>query len=83
MNYAHEIDQTGDEQMSVSLLNATYYSLAPQTRTALYLDDIFPNMNSLLVGNLRIRSDKAIYGFSLMHDSGFKFLMPLSAMPLF
>ncbi len=61
----------------------TTITLAPQTCTAVYLNDIFPNMDSLLVGNLCIQSDKALYGFSLMHDSGFNFLMPLSAVPLF
>jgi hypothetical protein len=65
------------------LIDSTPLTLNPQTRTAVYLNSLFPNMDPLLVGNLRIRSDKAIYSFSLMNDSGFNFLMPMLPIRLF
>jgi len=58
-------------------------TIPAMTRIAVYLDTLFPDMNPLLVGNLRISSDKALYGFSLMNDSGFNFLMAMPAIPLF
>jgi hypothetical protein len=64
-------------------IGETSITLAPMSRTAEYLDSFFPDMDPLFLGNLRIRSDKAIYGFSIMNDPGFAFLMLMPAVPLF
>ncbi|MBP1594791.1 MAG: 6-phosphogluconolactonase [Acidobacteria bacterium] len=66
-----------------NVINRTTLKLGPMSHTAVYMNTLFPNMDPLLLGNLRIRSDKSLYGFSLMNDSGFKFLMPMPAIPFF
>ena len=58
-------------------------TLAPHSRTAAYLDSLFPNMDPLLIGNLRIRSDKAVYGFGIVNDSNFMFVMAMPPIPFF
>ncbi len=64
-------------------LEETAITLPALSRTAVYLDSLFPDMDPLLLGNLRVRSDKGIYGFSIMSDPGFAFLMLMPAVPLF
>ena len=58
-------------------------TLAPHSLTAAYLDSLFPNMDPLLIGNLRIRSDKAVYGFGIVNDSNFMFVMAMPPIPFF
>jgi hypothetical protein len=65
--------------MDCALISTETLILEPKSRTSVYLDSLFPGMNPLLMGNLRVRSDKGIYGFGIVNDSGFNFVM---AMPL-
>jgi hypothetical protein len=55
----------------------------PLSRTAAYLDSLFPGMDPLLVGNLRVRSDKALCGYGIVNDSGFNFVISMSVISIF
>jgi hypothetical protein len=65
------------------LIRSATSRLAPGSRTALYLDQLFPNLGSLLLSNVRIHSDTPIFGFGLIHDSSLDFMtsMPPIAFP--
>ena len=60
---------------------STAVTLAPGTRTAMYLNDYFPNLAPYLVANIRIRSDQPIHSFSLMHDRALHFVAAIPAVP--
>lgn len=57
-------------------------SLSPGTRTARYLNQFFPNLGRLSVANVRIHSDKPLFGFSLLHDDSVHFISGLPPIPL-
>jgi hypothetical protein len=66
-----------------NMLASTSLTLGPQSRTAAYLDDIFQGMDPLLIGNLRIRSDKALCGYAIVNDTAFNFVFAMPAIVLF
>ncbi len=65
-----------------TLDRSTDVFLGPESRTAVYLNGFFPNMEPMLVGNIRVRSDKPLYGMALIHDDGFRFMTAIPPMPL-
>jgi hypothetical protein len=69
--------------MDGNIIATAPLTLNPLSRTAAYLDTLFPGMNSLLMGNLRIRSDKALCGYGIVNDSGFNFVMAMPAISIF
>src|SRR5262249_47814981 len=50
---------------------STSFVLPPNGSSALYLDNYFPTLEPRLVGNVRVRSDQPLNGFSLIHDRSF------------
>jgi deoxycytidylate deaminase len=66
-----------------TMTRAATLNLAPGSRMSLYLDQVFPNLGSVLVSNIRIHSTLPLFGFSLIHDSGLNFIvsMPPIAFP--
>jgi hypothetical protein len=66
-----------------TMTRAATLNLAPGSRTSLYLDQVFPNLGSVLVSNIRIHSTLPLFAFSLIHDSGLNFMasMPPIAFP--
>jgi deoxycytidylate deaminase len=58
-------------------------SLPSGSRTSVYLDQVFPNLGSVLVSNIRIHSSRPLFGFGLIHDSDLNFIasMPSIAFP--
>jgi len=66
-----------------TLAKITTVDLPPNNRTALYLTDWFPGMAPLLFGNVRIHSNKPIFGFGQMNDLALHFLsaVPMIAIP--
>jgi len=64
-----------------TLDRSTAFTLPSGTRVALYLSDFFPNLAPHLVGNIRIRSDKGIHGFSLVNDRSLHFLTAVPPIP--
>lgn len=65
------------------LATSPVLTLAPQTRTAVYLDSLFPNMDPIWIGNLRIRADKPIYGFGIINDAAFNYVMMMHPIKMF
>ncbi len=57
-------------------------TLAAGHRTALYLPSFFPNLGPRLTGHVRVRADKPLFGFSLIHDARFTFMTAIPALPL-
>jgi len=55
--------------------------LPPGTRTALYLGDYFPGLEPHLLGNIRVFSNRAIHGLSLINDRQFHFLAAVPPIP--
>jgi hypothetical protein len=66
-----------------TMTRAATLNLAPGSRTSLYLDQVLPNLGSVLVSNIRIHSTLPLFAFSLIHDSGLNFIvsMPPIAFP--
>jgi hypothetical protein len=95
----NEIDQTGIALLNPNsdpaqvvlelwgvdgiIIATALLKLDPQSRTAAYLDSLFPGMNPLLIGNLRVRSDKALCGYGIVNDSLFNFVMAMPAISIF
>jgi hypothetical protein len=65
-----------------TLYKSNTVSMSPGTRTAQYLNQLFPNLGSLLVGNVRIHADKPIFGFGLLHDGDVHFISALPPIPI-
>jgi hypothetical protein len=65
--------------MDGKMIATTSMTLPPLSRTAAYLDSLFRGMDPLLMGNLRIRSDKSLCGFALVNDAAFNFVMAMPA----
>ncbi len=55
-------------------------TLAPGTRTAEYLTGFFPGLPARLDGYIRIRSDRSLHAFGLMHDDGYSYMAALPPM---
>ncbi len=60
-----------------TLLRSASVSLAPGTRIAQYLNELFPGLKSLDVGNVRIRSTQPLHGLALVHDNSLHFLISI------
>ncbi len=81
---------SGNEQANVQLElwgedgtldRSSSITLAPGSRTALYLADYFPGLEPRLVGNIRIRSDRPLHGFSILNDRDLNFLCAIPPIP--
>jgi len=64
-----------------TLYRSSTVNLSSGTRTAQYLNQLFSNLGSLLVGNVRVHSNKPIFGFGLLHDGGVNFISALPPIP--
>jgi hypothetical protein len=69
--------------MDGNIIATTSITIDPQSRIAAYMDQLFVGMDPLLMGNLRIRSDKTLCGFALINDAKFTFLMAMPAVAKF
>jgi N-acetylneuraminic acid mutarotase len=56
-------------------------TLAPRSRTALYLQDYFPGLAPQLVGNIRVASDQPVHSFALLNDRSFHFIAAVPPIP--
>jgi len=58
-------------------------TLPAGARTALYLTNWFPGMEPMLFGNVRVHSDRPLYGIGQMNDRALNFLsaVPMIAIP--
>ncbi len=58
-------------------------TLAPGVRTAEYLGGFLPGLPGRLDGYIRIRSDRPLHAFGLMHDDGYNYMaaLPPNAIP--
>jgi len=64
-----------------SLAKTTTIALSPGNRTALYLTDWFPGMAPILTGNVRVHSDKPVYGLAQLNDRALHFLSAVPMIP--
>lgn len=58
-------------------------TLAPKARTVAYLDALFPGMDPIMTGNVRVRSDQPLNGFAVVNNPGFTFLLTMQPIALF
>jgi len=63
------------------LARTTTVSLAAGARTALYLTDWFPGMAPILIGNVRVHSNRPVYGMGQMNDRALHFLSAVPMIP--
>jgi len=63
------------------LAHFTTVALEPGTRTALYLNGWFPQMEPMLYGNVRVHSDMPVYGIGQMNDRALHFLSAVPMIP--
>jgi hypothetical protein len=61
---------------------STSFVLPARGSSAFYLDNVFPNLEPRLVGNLRVRSDRPLHGFALINDRSFTLMAAVPAVPL-
>jgi len=61
-----------------NLMRSTTITLASGNQRVFYLNQLFPNLGSVLVSNVRIHTDTPLFGFSLLTDN---FLHFISAVP--
>jgi hypothetical protein len=64
-----------------TLLRSDTVTLPPNTRTAAFLNQFFPSLSSVMIANVRVHSDKPIFGFALLYDSGVHFLEAIPPIP--
>jgi N-acetylneuraminic acid mutarotase len=57
-------------------------TLKPGERTALYLSDYFPGMGSYVQGNVRVHSNRPVFGIGLINDRSFNFIAAVPAIPM-
>jgi WD40 repeat protein len=65
-----------------TLDRTTTFSLAGKNQTSRYLSNYFPNLEPRLTGNIRVRSDKPLYGIAVINDGGLNFLAAVPPIPL-
>jgi 6-phosphogluconolactonase (cycloisomerase 2 family) len=59
----------------------TTVTLAPRSRIAKYLNDLFPTLPRLDAANVRIRSTQPLHGFELLHDKSLNFIITVPPVP--
>jgi hypothetical protein len=59
----------------------TTVTLAPRSRIAVYLNDLFPNLPRLDAANVRIRSTQPLHAFELLHDKSLNFVITVPPVP--
>ncbi len=64
-----------------TLMRSNTINLPPNTRTAAFLNQFFPNVSGVMVANVRVHSNKPIFGFALLYDSGVHFLEAIPPIP--
>jgi N-acetylneuraminic acid mutarotase len=67
---------------SGSLDHARSFMLAPGANMAQYLNQIFPGLESRLIGNIRVLSDQPLHAISIVSDHIMNFMCVVPPMPL-
>ncbi len=79
-------DQTAHAQLELwgpegTLDGYSALTLAPKTRTSLYLENYFPGMQPHRSANLRIQSDQPLHGLAILHDRNIRFISSVPPVP--
>lgn len=69
--------------MDGNIIASAPLTLGPQSRTAAYLNSLFPGMDPLFMGNLRVRSDKSLCGFALINDPTYSMVLAMTPVAMF
>jgi len=64
-----------------TLMRSTTITIASGSQMVFYLNQLFPNLGSVLVSNVRIHTDTPLFGFSLLMDNVLHFLSAVPPIP--
>jgi hypothetical protein len=64
-----------------ALMRSTTKIIASGSQTVFYLNQLFPNLGSVLVSNVRVHTDTPLFGFSLLTDNDMHFISAVPPIP--
>jgi hypothetical protein len=86
LNQPHASNETAAATVELwgqngNLMRSTTITIASGSQAVFYLNQLFPNLGSVLVSNVRIHTDTPLFGFSLLMDNVLHFISAVPPIP--